>query len=163
MYNGTDGALANSENYTDDDRSAVAGGVPPKVLAANPNISPNADIQEMYDAGAWMSGPAIQDKLWFAGTCHEQRLDSYKLGSYNPDGTQVHRRQHHVDHDGEGDVADLEDAQLSYFYNLQYKLIGHRGGGTFADGRARNYNDKYPTVNQVKYNTTIGNEQGRST
>ena len=49
-----------------------------------------------------------------------------------------------------------KSAQLSYFHNLQYKLIGHRGGGTFADGRARNYSDKYPTVNQLKYTTPIG-------
>ena len=45
---------------------------------------------------------------------------------------------------------------MSYFHNLQYKLIGHRGGGQFPDGRARNYNDKYPTVNQVKFTSPFG-------
>ncbi len=54
-----------------------------------PTSSPNADIQKMSDAGAWLAGPVVQNKLWFAGTFHDQRLDSYKLGSYNPDGTQV--------------------------------------------------------------------------
>jgi outer membrane receptor protein involved in Fe transport len=48
-----------------------------------------------------------------------------------------------------------KSAQLSYFIDRQYKLIGHRGGGTFADSRARNYNYKYPTVNQVKYTMPI--------
>ena len=110
----------------------------------------------MYDAGAWLAGPVVQDKLWFAGTFHDQRLDSYKLGSYNPDGTQVIDDNTMWTTTAQGDVADDAHRQLSYFYNLQYKLIGHRGGGTFADGRARNYNDKYPTVNQVKYNSTIG-------
>jgi hypothetical protein len=48
------------------------------------------------------------------------------------------------------------NAQLSYFNNLQYKLIGHRnGGGTFAESRARNLNDKYPDVHQVKFTTPI--------
>ena len=48
-------------------------------------------------------------------------------------------------------------AQLSYFNNLQYKLIGHRnGGGTFADSRARNLNDKYPDVHQLKFTTPFG-------
>src|SRR5207249_4931986 len=48
-------------------------------------------------------------------------------------------------------------AQLSYFDNLQYKLIGHRnGGGTFAESRARNLNDKYPDVHQVKFTSPIG-------
>ena len=50
-----------------------------------------------------------------------------------------------------------KSAQLSYFNNLQYKLIGHRnGGGTFAERRARNLNDKYPDVHQVKFTSPIG-------
>ena len=110
----------------------------------------------MYDVGAWLAGPAIKDKLWFAGTWHDQRLDSYKLGSYNPDGTQV--IDDNIMWTATAKVAwqMTRSAQLSYFHNLQYKLIGHRGGGTFADSRARNYNDKYPTVNQVKYTSPIG-------
>ena len=52
-----------------------------------------------------------------------------------------------------------KSAQLSYFNNLQYKLIGHRaGGGTFADSAARNYNYKYPDVHQVKFTTPIGSK-----
>ena len=48
-------------------------------------------------------------------------------------------------------------AQLSYFNNLQYKLIGHRnGGGTFAESAARNLNDKYPDVHQVKFTSPFG-------
>ncbi len=48
--------------------------------------------------------------------------------------------------------------QVSYFDNLQYKLIGHRnGGGTFAESRARNLNDKYPDVHQLKFTSTISN------
>jgi len=43
-------------------------------------------------------------------------------------------------------------AQLSYFYNIQYKKIGHRnGGGLFADSAARNLSEKYPQINQVKF------------
>ena len=129
---------------------------PPRALAANPNIEPNADIQKMYDVGAWLAGPAIRDKLWFAGTWHDQRLDSYKLGSYNPDGTQVIDDNIMWTATAKATWQMTRSAQLSYFHNLQYKLIGHRGGGTFADGRARNYNDKYPTVNQVKYTSPIG-------
>jgi hypothetical protein len=50
-----------------------------------------------------------------------------------------------------------QNAQLSYFNNLQYKLIGHRnGGGTFAESRARNLNDKYPDVHQVKFTSPLG-------
>ena len=39
--------------------------------------------------GAWTAGPIVRDKLWFSFSVHDQRLDQYLLGSYNPDGTQV--------------------------------------------------------------------------
>jgi hypothetical protein len=156
MYNGTFGALARARNFNSDLRAQLLAAVPPRALAANPNIDPNADIQKMYDVGAWLAGPAIKDKLWFAGTWHDQRLDSYKLGSYNPDGTPV--LDDNIMWTATAKVAwqMTRSAQLSYFHNLQYKLIGHRGGGVFADSRARTYNDKYPTVNQVKYTSPIG-------
>ncbi|HUP38856.1 MAG TPA: TonB-dependent receptor [Vicinamibacterales bacterium] len=156
MYNGTFGALARAQNFNSDLRAQLLAAVPDRAKIANPNIQPNADIQKMYDVGGWLAGPAIKDKLWFAGTYHDQRLDSYKLGSYNPDGTPV--IDDNIMWTATAKVAwqMTKSAQLSYFHNLQYKLIGHRGGGTFADSRARNYNDKYPTVNQVKYTSPIG-------
>ena len=159
MYNGTWPALANTKNFTDQMEAQLLAAVPPLVLQANPNLEPNANIETMYDAGAWVSGPALRDKLWFAGTYHKQRLDSYKLGSYNPDGTQVIDDNDMWTVTGKATWQINRASQLSYFNNLQYKLIGHRGGGTFADSRARNYNDKYPTVNQVKYNSTIGSNK----
>ncbi len=157
-YNGTHGALTGAENFSADVKAQLLSAVPAKALAANPNITPNADIKKYYEAGAWLAGPVVQDKLWFAGTWHDQRLDSYKLGSYNPDGTQV--IDDNIMWTATAKIAWQlsRSAQLSYFHNLQYKLIGHRGGGTFADGRARNYNDKYPTVNQVKYISPIGSK-----
>ncbi len=155
-YDGTFGALADARNFDSDLRAQLLAGVPARALAANPSIEPHADIQKMYDVGAWLAGPIVKDKLWFAGTYHDQRLDSYKLGSYNPDGTQVIDDNIMWTATAKASWQITRSAQLSYFHNLQYKLIGHRGGGTFADGRARNYNDKYPTVNQVKYTSPIG-------
>jgi hypothetical protein len=159
MYTGTSGGLANAHNFDSSQKAQLLAAVPARALAANPNIDPNADIQRMYDTGVWLAGAAIKDKLWFAGTFHRQRLDSYKLGSYNPDGTQVIDDNTMWTTTAKATWQMTRTAQLSYFHNLQYKLIGHRGGGTFADGRARNYNDKYPTVNQLKYNSTIGNNK----
>jgi hypothetical protein len=159
MYNGTFGPLADAKNFDSALRAQLLAAVPARALAANPNLEPNADIQTMFDAGAWLAGPAIQDRLWFAGTFHDQRLDSYKLGSYNPDGTPVLDDNTMWTATGKATWQMTRTAQLSYFHDLQYKLIGHRGGGTFADGRARNYNDKYPTVNQLKFNTPLGNNK----
>lgn len=158
MYTGTFDALANAPNFDAALKAQLLAAVPAKALAANPNIDPNSDIQTMYDTGAWLSGPVKRDKLWFAGTFHEQRLDSYKLGSYNPDGTQVIDDNTMWTATGKATWQLNRNAQVSYFYNLQYKLIGHRGGGTFADGRARNYNNKYPTVHQVKYSSPISSK-----
>ena len=45
MYNGTFGALANSRNYTSEQRAQLLAAVPARALAANPDIEPNADIQ----------------------------------------------------------------------------------------------------------------------
>ena len=159
MYNGTFGALADARNFDASLRAQLLAAVPARALAANPNIEPSADIQTMFDTGAWLTGPALKDKLWFAGTFHDQRLDSYKLGSYNPDGTPVLDDNTMWTATGKATWQITRTAQLSYFHNLQYKLIGHRGGGTFADGRARNYNDKYPTVNPVKFNSPIGSNK----
>ena len=156
MYNGTFGPLADAQNFDDEMRAQLLAGVPPRVLAANPDLEPGADIETMYDVGAWVAGPAIRDRLWFAATFHDQRLDSYKLGQYNPDGTQVIDDNKMWTMTAKATSQITRTAQLSYFHNLQYKLIGHRGGGTFADGRARNYNDKYPTVNQVKFTSSVG-------
>jgi hypothetical protein len=155
-YDGTFGPLADARNFDSDLRQRLLAGVPARALAARPDIEPHADIQKMYDVGAWIAGPVMKDKLWFAGTWHDQRLDAFKLGSYNPDGTQVIDDNIMWTATAKASWQITRSAQLSYFHNLQYKLIGHRGGGTFADGRARNYNDKYPTVNQVKYTSPIG-------
>ena len=87
--NGTTPGLANGKNYSDELRAQLLAGVPPKVLEANPDLEPGADIQKMSDIGAWLAGPIVRDKLWFAGTWHDQRMDQHYLGGYNPDGSQA--------------------------------------------------------------------------
>jgi hypothetical protein len=153
--NGTTPALSRSRNYSPALRTQLLANVPARVLAANPDIQPNADISLMSDAGAWLAGPILRDKLWFASTWHDQRLDRYRLGSYDPDGSPVIDDNILWNFTTKLSWQVAKSAQLSYFINRQYKLIGHRGGGTFADSRARNYNYKYPTVNQVKFTVPI--------
>jgi len=138
-------------------RAQLLAGVPPKVLAVNPNIVPGADIQHIYDTGGWLSGPIVRNKLWFLAAGHTQVLNQYILGSYDPDGSQV------VDDNVMWNAAYkiswqmTRSSQLSYFYNLQYKLIRYRNDdNSFVETRARNFNYKYPTVNQVKWTTPFG-------
>ncbi len=157
MFNGANRSMG-SANYSPALRTQLLAAVPAAALAANPNLVPGADILHIYDAGAWLSGPVIRDKLWFSAAWHRQGLDQYLLGNYDPNGSQVLDDNLMWTTSAKASWQATKNIQLSYFNNLQYKLIGHRnGGGTFAESRARNLNDKYPDIHQVKYTQTIGN------
>ena len=158
-FNGTSPAWANARNYSDELRAQLLAGVPAKALAVNPNLEPGADIQRMSDVGVWVAGPIVRDKLWWATTWHDQRLDQHVLGGYNADGTQS------IDDNALWNVTNkvswqvTNGAQLSYFNDTQYKLNGHFGGNdraSFAEDKAKQFVYKYPTVNQVKFTTPLG-------
>jgi hypothetical protein len=157
MFSGANHAMGFA-NYSDELKAQLLAAVPPKALAANPNIVPGADIQDIWDTGFWMTGPILRDRLWFSFSAHDQALDQYVLGSYNADGTQVLDDNRMWTLGTKVAWQMTKNGQLSYFNNLQYKLIGHRaGGGTFADSAARNYNYKYPDVHQVKFTSPVTN------
>jgi hypothetical protein len=83
-------------------------------------------------------------------------LDQYVLGSYDSTGKQVLDDNIMWNLGSKVSWQVTRSAQLSYFNNLQYKKIGHRnGGGTFADSAARNLNDKYPDVHQIKWTMPV--------
>ncbi len=160
MFNGA-GHNMGFANYSDDMKAQLLAAVPPAALAANPNLVPGADILKIYDTGAWIAGPILRDKLWFSWSIHDQALDQYLVGNYNADGTQVLDDNLMWTTSAKVAWQITQSTQLSYFNNLQYKLIGHRnGGGTFADSAARNLNDKYPDVHQLKF-TSRAQQPGR--
>jgi len=155
MFSGANRSMGFA-NYSDELKAQLLSGVPARALAANPGIVPGSDILSIWDTGFWLTGPIARDKLWFSFSAHDQALNQYVLGSYNADGTQV------LDDNKMWTLGSkiawqvTKAGQLSYFNNLQYKLIGHRnGGGTFADSVARNYNYKYPDVHQVKFTAPV--------
>src|SRR6266487_481439 len=156
MFSGANRGMG-AANYSNEVRTQLLAGIPDLARAANPNIVPGADILKIYDIGAWLAGPVVRDRIWFSFSAHDQRLDQYLLGNYNPDGTQVLDDNLMWTTTAKVAWQVTRTAQLSYFNNLQYKLIGHRnGGGTFAESRARNLNDKYPDVHQLKFTSTLG-------
>ena len=156
VFNGTTPALAKSQNYSPELYAQLLSTIPPKVRAANPDLQPNADIRKMIDTGAWLGGPIVRDKLWFAGTWRDQRLDQYTIGNYNADGTQVLDNNAIWTTSAKVSWQIDRNAQLSYFNNLQYKLQGHRSPGAgFFDSNASIYNYKYPNVNQAKFTTVL--------
>jgi len=154
-YNVGPTSWVNTDNVSDTVEAQLLSTVPAKVLAANPGLSPNANVTKWFDFGASLSGPVKKDKLWYSLTYHAQRFNDYKLGNYNLDGTQVLDDNLMWTSSEKLAWQVTKSAQLSYFNNLQYKIIGHRGGGTFGDSRARQYNFKYPDVHQVKFTTPI--------
>jgi len=155
-YTGTRPQWVNTNNFSADLKSQLLSNVPQSVKNANPNLSPNANVTKWYDLGAFLSGPVAEDKLWYSLTWHQQRFNDYKLGNYNNDGTQVLDDNWMWTSSAKIAWQVTRSAQFSYFNNLQYKLIGHRGGGTFGDGAARQFNFKYPDVHQVKFTTPVG-------
>ena len=157
MFNGASHSMGFA-NLSNDTKTQILAAVPATVLAVNPNIVPGADILKIFDTGGWLAGPIVQDKLWFSYSFHDQGLNQYLLASYNPDGTQVLDDNKMWTMGSKISWQMTRTTQVSYFDNLQYKLIGHRnGGGTFAESRARNLNDKYPDVHQLKFTSSISN------
>jgi hypothetical protein len=151
MFSGANRSMG-FDNFSDALRAQLLAGLSPAVLAIRPDIKPGADINYIWDTGAWLAGPIRQDKLWFSTTYHYQKLLQYFLGSYNPDGTQTPDDHYLYTTNNKIAWQINQKSQLSYYWTLQRKVNGHRLGGSFADSRASNSNNKYPTVNQVKWN-----------
>ena len=70
-------------------RSQLLAGVPPKALAANPNITVGSNTPRIWDAGLNLGGPDLRDRVWFFGSSRESQVYRKQVGSYNADGTQL--------------------------------------------------------------------------
>src|SRR5262245_20018171 len=132
--------------------------IPPKVLAANPDIKPGQDILRMWDTAATVSGPVIRDRLWFVASGKYGVFDRYNLGNYNLDGTQAIDDNWLRDWTAKVSWQMSRKDQLSYLYYMNNKGQPHRGAGLatdYTDSRARYRNDKYPNLTQVKWTSML--------
>jgi hypothetical protein len=148
------GSGLNADNLSDALETQLLASVPPVVLQANPNFVPASRIEDISDSGGWISGPIVQNKLWFSFSAKYDILNQYIIGSYNPNGEQV------VEDNIKWTLSEkvswqmTSNAQLSYFNNLQYRRVGHRPiTGTYSDSNSRALNYKYPNFHQVKFTT----------
>src|SRR5687767_6410699 len=153
MFSGANRGMG-FDNFSDKLRSDLLATLSPAVLAIRPDIKPGADINYIWDTGFWLAGPIVRDKLWFSTTYHYQELLQYFLGSYNPDGTQTPDDHYLYTTNNKVAWQISPGNQLSYYWTLQRKVNGHRLGGSFADSRASENNNKYPTVSQVKWTSS---------
>ena len=150
MFSGANRAMG-FDNFSDSLRNDLLATLDPRVRAAVPDIKPGADINYIWDTGFWLAGPIVQNKLWFSTSYHYQKLLQYFLGSYNPDGSQTPDDHYLYTTNNKVAWQINQNTQFSYYFTLQRKVNGHRLGGNFADSRASNNNNKYPTVHQAKW------------
>jgi len=132
--------------------------IPPKVLAANPDIKPGQDILRMWDNAGTISGPVVRDRLWYVLSGKWGVFDRYNLGNYNLDGTQAIDDNWLRDWTAKVSWQISRKDQLSYLYYMNNKGQPHRGAGLatdFTDSRARYRNDKYPNLTQVKWTSML--------
>src|SRR5207244_3986865 len=139
-------------------RTQLIAAIPARVLAVNPNIVPGADILTIFDTSASLSGPIVRDKLWFAVTTKFGKLNQYRLGSYDPNGTLVLDDNRMRDVSVKTSWQATKNGQLSYYYSLSNKGQFHRTGNAttdFAESRAMFHLDGYIPINQVKWMTVL--------
>ena len=146
-----------SDNVDPAIRSQLLSTVPARVLALNPNLKPGQDILELWDTAGTVGGPIIRDKLWFVASGKWGVLNRYGLGNYNLDGTLALDDNWLRDWTVKTSWQIDRSNQLSYLYYMNNKGQPHRGAGGagFTDERARNRNDKYPNLTQLKLTSTL--------
>lgn len=89
-YNFTGGGSGTQfDNLTGQLLSDLLAAVPARARAANPGLVPSAKTLGIYDNSFSISGPIVQDRLWFATTASVTTLRQYRVGSYNLDGTRA--------------------------------------------------------------------------
>ena len=131
-FTGANSAMG-SDNLTPELRSQLLAAVPPRTLAANPDIEPGSEILGIYDHSFTLSGPILRNKLWFSATTSHVVLDQYRLGSYNPDGTKVLD-----DNRMRNGLVKISwqlhpSRQLHLMYNFNMKEQFHRTGNATVD------------------------------
>jgi hypothetical protein len=119
-----------SDNITPELRKDLLAAVPPKALAANPDINPTAQILHIFDTGASFSGPALRDRLWWAASTKFVSLNQLRLGSYNPDGTQFVDDNFMASASGKGSWAINDHNQLHFTHIYNDKRRYHYAGNT---------------------------------
>jgi hypothetical protein len=157
MFNGSNDNLQ-FNNISPELRRELLLGVPALALAANPNLQPGSKILRMYDVGLTVTGPILMDKLWFVGTLKRTFLDQYRVGSYNPDGTQFVDDNKMVTYTGKLSYALSPSSQLHYSYLYSNKQRFHRSGNSltdFYDGAATHLQELEGHLNQGRWTKTL--------
>ena len=124
-------------------------------------FSPVRRVLKMYDLGLTVTGPILMDKLWFVGTLKRTFLDQYRVGSYNPDGTQFVDDNKMVTYSGKLSYAMSSASQLHYTYLYSNKQRFHRSGNSLTDfweSASTHLQELEGHVNQAKWTKTLSSK-----
>jgi hypothetical protein len=160
-YNFTGGGSGTSfNNLTGQLLTDLLAGVPPRALAANPDLVPSAKTLGIYDHSVSGSGPIIPDKLWFALTSSYARLEQYRVGSYNLDGTRALDKNRMRNVAAKVSWQARQSSQLHFLYNFnnkgQFNRIENTGPlNEFIDNAASAYQVINSTIAQTKWTSVL--------
>jgi hypothetical protein len=154
---GTNDSLQ-SNNLSSDVRARLLEAVPARVLAVSPN--PRNGIVSIVDVGLSFSGPIVRDKLWFVTTAKLNPLRDIRLGSYEPDGSQL--VGYNQMRNGSFKISWQADqnSQLHFSHNHNKKgemnfLPGSETASIFGETRATVARDQQIKVTQGRYTRTL--------
>jgi hypothetical protein len=158
FYTGTHHALQ-ANNVTPALRQQLLAAVPARSLQANPDLQPSAKILTFYDVEGSVGGPILRDRLWFTTSSNRKPLDQYRLGSYNPDGTQFVDDNLQWNYGFKLSWQASPRNQLHYTFQTSHRTAFHRvtDGTAFWESRAAGLQTLGFTLNTVKWTSVLSN------
>ncbi|HWW87988.1 MAG TPA: TonB-dependent receptor, partial [Vicinamibacterales bacterium] len=157
LYEGTNHNLE-SDNVSGVERAQLLAAVPAKALAENPNIVPGASTQILYDSGIEEGGPIIKDRLWFVGAFRQSRINTYQVGDYNQDGSQLLNDNLLQSGFGKASWAITANSQFHGWVNWSRQDRPHQNGSSatqFADVKTTTLQDGRTWIWMPRFTTVV--------
>jgi hypothetical protein len=154
---GTNDSLQ-ANNISPEIREQLLANVPARVRAVSPN--PRNGILSIADIGLSASGPIVRDKLWFVATAKLNPLRDVRLGSYEPDGTQMVGNNQMRNGSFKISWQASPNNQLHFSHNHNKKgemnfLGGSETASIFGERRATVSRDQQIKVTQTRWTSTL--------
>ena len=156
-FMGTNDSLQ-ANNLGADIRARLLENVPARVRAVSPN--PRNGILSIWDSGLSLSGPIVRDRLWFVSTGKLNPLRDVRLGSYEPDGTQMigNNRMRNASFKVSWQATRASQLHISHNWNRKGEmnfLPGSETGSVFGEQRATVARDQRIKITQARWTATI--------
>jgi hypothetical protein len=150
----------NADNLSGQERADLIAAVPAKVLAANPNFIPSAQLLKYTDANAGLGGPIVRDHLWFVLSGELKRLNQLRVGAYNVDGTQGLDDNTQFNREWKISWQASHRKQIQYLHQFNNRVNLHRtntlGQVTqYYESRAMLVQDLESPIDQIRWTSTI--------